>query len=147
MTYLVNFRTDKKILRSSLYRENRHDEFGAYEVMEFMFGWTASFLASNSASSTQKRGIEGHNGLKKDLMLHSYFYPSTISRDIGKEFKLQVYEFTRIVSWNRTWIKILIWHQKEFDPSMLGDADTALFNPLRGGASLGEKQKLSQLTP
>ena len=27
------------------------------------------------------------------------------------------------------------------------DADTALFNPLRGGAGLGEKQKLSQLTP
>ena len=38
LTCLVNFRTEKKILRSSLYRENRHDEFGAYEVMEFMFG-------------------------------------------------------------------------------------------------------------
>ena len=58
----------------------------------------ASFLASNSASSTQKRGIEGHNGLKKNLKLDSYVYPSTISRDIDKKFKLQMHEFTRIVS-------------------------------------------------
>jgi hypothetical protein len=93
----------KKILRSSLYRENRHDEFGAYEVMEFMFGWMASFLASNSASSTQKRGEwrerDGHNGLKNFWKLHSYIYPSTISRDIDKEFKLQVYEFKVRIFW------------------------------------------------